>query len=61
MEKNSKRVNSLKESKGFMVRIPKDLWLFLKKLSIKKEKSMNKIIIECIQSCKKNHKNDVDI
>lgn len=38
--------------KAFNVRIDKDLWLFLKQTSIRREMSMNEIISECIQKYK---------
>lgn len=49
--KNDKKV------KTFVVRLPRDLWLFLRKHSVDIECSMNKIILECMDSYKeKNEK-----
>jgi predicted DNA-binding protein len=34
--------------KAFQVRLPKDIWVFLKKISAEQERSMNTIIQECV-------------
>lgn len=39
--------------KTFNIRIPKELWAFIKKKSIEKEKTMNSMIIELIENFKK--------
>ena len=39
--------------KAFSVRIPKELWLFLKNRSAEKEKPMNDIIQLCLEKYKK--------
>lgn len=35
--------------KSFQVRLPKDIWVFLKKTSAEQERSMNEIIQECVK------------
>lgn len=40
--------------KAFNVRIPRELWAYLKKLSVDKEKSMNDIVTNLILKHKKN-------
>ena len=47
------------ESKAFLIRIPKDLWLFLKKKSAQKEMSMNQILMECLTKYKEKSKKKV--
>lgn len=39
--------------KGCHVRLPYDLWSFIKKESISQEKSMNYIVINCLEKYKK--------
>ncbi len=39
--------------KAFNVRLSKELWAFLKKQSAEQEKSMNGIIIKCLEKYKK--------
>jgi len=39
--------------KAFNVRLPKSLWLFLKKKSVEQEKSMIEILIKLIEQYKK--------
>lgn len=39
--------------KAFNIRIPKDMWVFLKKKSIDQEKAMNAIVIDCLEKYKK--------
>lgn len=39
--------------KAFNIRIPKDIWVFLKKKSIDQEKAMNAIVIDCLEKYKK--------
>lgn len=38
-----------KKDKAFVLRMPKKTWLFLKRLSIKKEKSMNDLVLDAIK------------
>lgn len=38
--------------KAFNIRMPKEMWVFLRKISITKEESMNEIILDCIQAYK---------
>lgn len=42
--------------KNFQVRLEKDLWLFLKKVSYEKEISMNAVITLLIANYKKKYK-----
>lgn len=35
--------------KTFNIRIPREIWLFLKKQSIETESSMNMLIVECLK------------
>lgn len=51
-----------KESAGkaFNLRISKEMWVFLKRLSIEQEESMNEIIIRCLEKLKKNKEKSVD-
>lgn len=44
------------EQKKFQVRIPKDMWLFLRKTSTENEISMNAIINNCIDKYRKDIK-----
>lgn len=46
--------------KAFQVRLPKELWVFIKKLSIKTEQPMNELIIRAIEMLKKQSKEKVD-
>lgn len=41
------------ETKAFSVRMPKDMWVFLKNESIRKEVSMIDIIIKCLDKHRK--------
>lgn len=45
------------EKKSFQIRLPKDLWTFLKKQSMEQEKAMNVLIIESLQKMKKSLEN----
>jgi predicted HicB family RNase H-like nuclease len=38
----------MEDLKAYSIRMPKDLWKFLKKESMEQEVSMNSIILECI-------------
>ena len=42
--------------KTFNIRLPKEIWVFLKKLSIKQELTMNVIILNLIIALEKKHK-----
>lgn len=44
----------MQELKTFNVRLPKDLWLFLKKESADQETSMCEIILTCLTKYRKN-------
>lgn len=46
-------VKMKKEIRTFNIRIPKDLWIFLKKEAMKEESSMAEIIIQLINKKKK--------
>jgi len=43
------------ELKTFNIRLPKEIWAVLKKQSILQEKSMNQIIVSCVE---KKYKKD---
>lgn len=44
-----------KKQKTFNVRVPVELWKFLKRLSMEKEVSMNSLIIESLAKMKKKY------
>lgn len=44
-----------KTTKQLNIRVPKELWAFIKKLSAEKEKSMNSIMIRLIVDQKKEY------
>lgn len=46
----------MEKTKAFNIRLPKNLWEFLRKRSTDKEKSMNAILMELIEK----HKNRVE-
>lgn len=46
-----------KHVKSFSVRLPKDLWSFLRRNSIEMELSMNQIIVVCMNNYKEKHEN----
>lgn len=50
----------MKNEKPFQIRVPKDIWVFLKKNSVDLEKSMNSIIIERLKKYKKSYEKKVD-
>ena len=50
-----------KDIKNFNMRVPKELWIFLKRTSAIQEVSMAKIIIGCIEQYKKRLDKKVDI
>jgi ATP-dependent protease Clp ATPase subunit len=39
--------------KAFNIRLPKEIWAFLKKQSIDQEKAMNVIVVDCLEKYKK--------
>jgi predicted HicB family RNase H-like nuclease len=43
--------------KTFNIRIPRELWVFLKKSSVDQDRSMNEIIVSCIEKLKKKKEN----
>jgi predicted HicB family RNase H-like nuclease len=40
--------------KAFNIRIPREMWSFLKMQSVVQERSMNLIVLECLNKYKKN-------
>jgi predicted DNA-binding protein len=44
--------NNKMSIKTFNIRVPKDLWVFMKHLSAQKEKPMNVILVEMIEKAK---------
>lgn len=44
------------EIKAMNIRLPRDLWNFLKIHSLQEEKSMNVLICECIEKLRKSAK-----
>ncbi len=42
----------MKNTKPFQVRLPRDIWVFLKKKSVDRELSMNNMILECLTKYK---------
>lgn len=50
-----------KDQKAFTMRIPKDLWFFLKTSAMMQDVSMSKLVVEWLQKYKRpNHKKSVD-
>lgn len=43
--------------KSFNLRLPKETWRFLKKVSFMQEKTMTDIVNQCIEKYKKNFEN----
>jgi hypothetical protein len=43
------------EKKALNLRMKKEVWVFLKKLSLKKEKTMNAIIVDTLEKMKNKH------
>ena len=43
--------------KAFLMRLPRDLWLFLKTTSAEQERSMQDILITCLEKYKKRLQN----
>lgn len=57
-------MNKSKETKAFVVRLPKDIWKFLKRAAIEQERSMTDIISSCVMKYQKRLENkltDYDI
>lgn len=50
-----KKIN--KDIKMFQMRMPKDMWVFLKKTAIDQEISMMDIIVRCVDKYKKKFEN----
>ncbi len=46
----------MEELKTYSIRMPRDVWKFLKKESAEQEVSMNSIILECIMKYKNKMK-----
>ena len=57
----TKMKNDTKDIKALNIRIPKDLWVFLRKAALDQETSMNEIIIRCVEKYRKKIENKVDI
>lgn len=51
----AKKIN--KDIKLFQMRMPKDMWIFLKKTAIDQEISMMDIIVRCVDKYKKRMEN----
>ena len=49
-----------KDIQNFQVRIPYELWLFLKEQAAKERRHMITIIIECLEKYRKKVKKNVD-
>jgi hypothetical protein len=49
-----KKTNDLKT---FNMRMPKDIWMFLKHSSVAQEESMTDIIVRCLEKYRKNIEN----
>ena len=47
--------------KAFNIRLPKDIWIFLKKMAAEQEKSMTEIISTCLTKYKEKCEKKVDI
>lgn len=47
----------MKGIKAFQIRLPKEIWAFLKKKSVDRELSMNQMIIECLTKYKNKSEN----
>jgi len=41
------------EIKSFQIRLPKELWIFLKQRSVAEQRAMNQIIIDSVTNLKK--------
>jgi hypothetical protein len=49
-----KKGKSMQEFKAFNLRMPREIWVFLRKQSIVQEKAMNAIILGLIEKYKKS-------
>lgn len=45
----------MSEHKSFNVKIPRDLWLFLKRKAADEDTSMAQLIFKAVEKMKKNH------
>jgi hypothetical protein len=45
----------MQQVKAFSIRIPKDTWIFLKKLAAEQEMSMMQIIKDCLETHRKKY------
>lgn len=50
----------MEHEKALNIRMPKEMWLFLKNQSIDQEKSMNEIVLKRLENYKKNIEKRVD-
>ena len=46
--------------KTFNIRLPKDIWIFLREESTAKEKSMNFIIVEALEKLRKKRQKELE-
>lgn len=46
--------------KAFNIRLPKEMWIFIKKKAIDREMSINQLLIELIKKYQKKFENSVD-
>lgn len=54
-------MNKTEEKKPLLIRPTKSLWTFLKKKSIKEERSVNVIVCECLEKYKEKCKKKIDM
>lgn len=54
-------MSNKQEIKSFNMRVPRDTWLFLKKVSAEQGISMTEIIIRCVEKYKKRLENKLTI
>lgn len=45
----------MRDIKAFSMRVPKDIWLFLKKVSAEQDKSMMEVVLEQVNKYKKSY------
>ena len=47
----------MQDTKAFQIRMPKETWVFLKKKAVDQERSMNDLILSCVEKFKKRYEN----
>jgi predicted HicB family RNase H-like nuclease len=57
MERNIKMAKENKDIKTFNMRMPKDMWMFLKMKAADQEVSMTDIIVRCVGKYKRKFEN----